>query len=505
MDRTRRIFLAGAIALLIQMVDSGGHSAAANELPVAEAGLPGYAAQDAIRLDGSASYTPDPLGLLSYAWTQVSGPPLAVTGADTATPTISGFVQTDAIQECSFQLVVNDGQQASSPDTVKVVIVPYFGPSTLKLENPPFDANKPTVIYFGGGDCVNGNGGQPWPGGPAWTNGANVIDFPNGYTRDSGTAKRTYYKYGDMMIAYLSAVAPRYRQAIQTIGWSTGADPAIDIGIRLNEAYRDARYAVNHVTHLDGGCRVPEGWSVYLEPIQRFVRSSVAGEQCWIDHYYGTSGYASEPLPPCEVLLVRSGLDHPQVRDWYRNSLTGNDTNKFNNGLVGGAYWSVLGPGKNLQLAPEPGVYYFLWNGSEQNGAMGSFNQSKYPGRLPEPVTLWDWHDPGLPEDDPNGAVLTCTASENAVGYQLLSGSDPYNVADYNIVADSNSPPAVPVTEIPSADTWWTVKVRDAYGSTIYADPVRVDLPAGVIAYWKLDEASGVATADSVGTNNGTL
>jgi hypothetical protein len=165
----------------------------------------------------------------------------------------------------------------------------------------------------------------------------------------------------------------------------------------------------------------------------------------------------------------------------------------------------VVGPGKNLQLAPETGVYYFQWNGNTQTGAMNFLDQSEYPGRLPEPVTLLDWHDPWLLEDDPNSFVLTCRESLNAVSYQLLSGSDPYNVADYNIVAESNSPPEVTVAMLPSSDTWWTVKVRDAYGSTIYADPVRVGLPIGLVSYWKLDEAEGDIAEDTAGDNDGIV
>lgn len=30
--------------------------------------------------------------------------------------------------------------------------------------------------------------------------------------------------------------------------------------------------------------------------------------------------------------------------------------NQFNNGVIAGAYWSVIGPGKNLQLASTPDV-----------------------------------------------------------------------------------------------------------------------------------------------------
>ena len=526
MNTTRKhSALLTVLLLLAETSGTGGRNAFANEPPVAEAGPSRYAVQQPLRLDGTRSYDPDRSGLLTYAWTQVSGPPLVIVGAQTATPFVGGFVQTDQIQDCQIQLLVNDGQQASSPDTVKVVIVPYFGPSTQKLENASFDPNKPTVIYFWGGDCVNGPGGHPWGAGPGWMNGANVIDFPSGYTPDSGTAQRTYYKYGDMIIAYLSAVAPDYRQAIQTMGFSTGFDPALDVGIRLNETYQDARYAVNRVTDIDGGCRLleggttyplpeatnrlfahtlegvnaTEGWRFWLESVQRFLASSVDGEQCWVDVYYGTTFYLAEWFPRSNILWVGSELNHYQVNDWYRNSLTGNDMNQFNRGVVAGAYWSVVGPGKNLQLASAPGAYFFRWGGNEQKGAMGLFNQSEYPGQLPEPVTLLNRHDPGLPDDDPNGMILTCKESQNAVGYQLLSGSDPYDIAHYHVVADSNSPPAVPVTKLPSSDTWWTVKARDAYGSTIHADPIRVGAPVGVIAHWKPDEFEGSSAGDSAG------
>jgi hypothetical protein len=262
------------------------------------------------------------------------------------------------------------------------------------------------------------------------------------------------------------------------------------------------------MTHLDvnPACRDTYlSMVVYLDSVESFLTSSVDGEQCWMDHYYGTAAYPYEPMSRVNFLWVRTGLAHLDMGNWYRNSLTVSNMNNFHSGVVGGAYWSVIGPGKNLQFTPEASAYYFQWNGNAQTGAMGFFNQSEYPGRLPEPVTLLDWHYPWLLEDDPNSFVLTCRESLNAVSYQLLSGSSPYNVTDYNIVAESNSPPEVTAAMLPSSDTWWTVKVSDAYGSTIYADPVRVDLPIGLVTYWKLDEAEGDIAEDTAGDNDGIV
>ncbi len=83
---------------------------------------------------------------------------------------------------------------------------------------------------------------------------------------------------------------------------------------------------------------------------------------------------------------------------------------------------------------------------------------------------------------DSKGVVLTCKESENAVGYQLLFGSNSYRVMDYTIISDIPTPPDEIITTLPFEKTWWTVRVRDEYGSTIYADPkpisiVNISLP----------------------------
>jgi len=435
--------------------------------PVADAGSSRYAAMDPMLLDGTGSYDPNESGSLSYSWQQISGPTVAISDANTATPTVSGFIQTDNIQECEFELVVSDGQHESLPDAVELKIVPFFSGVEMLLENDLFDPNKPTIIYFGGGDGINGLPGyaqSPWDF-SVWSPKANLLSFPDGYRVDLGTGgSPTYHSLGNAIISYLSAMAPNYHQPIQTIGWSTGGLPAIIVATYLNQTYQDARYAVNRITGLDA---VGPGAS---EMISQLLDSSVDSEQCWLDSYVSTS----ETFYGDILNVSFSGNSHELPRDWYGNSLTVNTATLYNSGIVGGAYWSVIGPGKNLQLAPKSNAkqYIFNWHGSSASGNMYLYDESRYPGRLPEPVTLIGPTDGAAV--DANGAILTCEESENAVGYQLLFGFDPHRVMDYMVISDTSEPPSKVITTFPFEQTLWTIKVRDRYGSTIYADPIRV-------------------------------
>lgn len=192
----------------------------------------------------------------------------------------------------------------------------------------------------------------------------------------------------------------------------------------------------------------------------------LGGEQCWIDSYEGTGPYFYASVLNVQV----AQNDHGFPPTWYKASLATAAMNQFNHGVVAGAYWSVIGPGRNLQLAATPGrvPYQFRWTGSTSAGTMGFFDVSLHPGQLPEPVTLV-----GPLSTDVAGAVkLTCKPSENAVRYQLLLGSDPYRVMDYNVVSETPEPPEAVITKLPFAQTWWTVRVYDAQGSSIYADPL---------------------------------
>ncbi len=445
---------------LILLLSAVNASESAEIKPIADAGLPKYAATGQVQLDGSNSYDPDQSGQLTYKWTQVSGPSLVISDTNTAKPMVKGFNQTNYVQKCEFELVVSDGELSSRADLVSIIIVPSFGTNTMTLENPPFDPNEPTFLYFGGGNCVTGSGKINVTN---KSHAPNIIDFPNGYEPDKTGTDRKYFHYGDMLITYLSSVAPDYKQPIQTSGWSTGGQPAIDVGLRLNLIYKDARYTVNQVTFLDAAtsCRY------YSEDIQNFLASSVDGERCFIDNYVSQMA-AFYP----NILNVGFSLsDHSGAPDFYVDSFNnpGGKKNQFNNGIVAGAYWSVFGPGKNLQLVSTPGIYnyWFYWEGTISAGSMYLSDELDYPARLPEPVTLIGPSDGN--SVDANGAILSCQDSENAIQYQLLFGRDPFHMI--YLAADTVSPPNDVVSVFPFEETWWTIKAYDMYGSYIYADP----------------------------------
>ena len=286
------------------------------------------------------------------------------------------------------------------------------------MENSIFDIDKPTIIYFGGGDCKTGGG---YWGSYAWREKANIINFSY-YEPDQSSRNYSYERCGDMIIAYLSSVAPNYNQPIQTMGNSTGGMPAIDVARYLNLTYADRRYAVNRCTFLDFSC----SWNYkngYWNNIKAYLANPADGEQCWIDNYVSAYGHFQNTV----LNVGFEKYDHGLAGAWYKNSLTGSDMNQFNGGIIGGAYWSVVGPGKNLQLAylPDTRTFEFKWYGLANSGYMDFYNEASYPGILPEPVTLID---PTLCAADTNSPLLTCQVSENAVGYQLLLGPDPQHM-----------------------------------------------------------------------------
>ena len=153
----KTIFQNLTLAILIAATPSAVISLGSEDLsPIADAGLSRYAAKDPVILDGTGSYDPDYSGTLIYVWRQISGPTVLIANENTANPTVNGFVQTNKVQECQFELVVSDGELIGLPDTVTITIVPYFGRDRFELHNDIFDQRKPTLIYYGGGNCTYG-------------------------------------------------------------------------------------------------------------------------------------------------------------------------------------------------------------------------------------------------------------------------------------------------------------------------------------------------------------
>ena len=449
-----------------------------NKPPVADAGPDRYA-EGRIVFDGTASYDPEGYGVFTYHWEQISGPTANIIDFNTPTPTIYPSY-TDEIRFCEFALVVSDGHLASEPDIVGITIVPFFsGYNTLEQVNPPFDPNKPTILGFGGGyDCGHGVKYNFSYKTSFWYEKANIMT-----TTDDWYGNR-YQNYGDMLIVFLSSQAPDYKQPIQTIGFSAGNGLAIDVANYINLTYADARYAVNHVTLLDAAC------GDYPARVSTFLGSSVGGEPCLVDNYMATHGpfcpgalnVRFPTVPPDRPWDEWWGVYHAVPRRWYEKSSDQAgwvNGDIFNGGVTAGAYVSVAGPAKNLQLAPGSSKYYFKWSGEEPDDESDGvpdtllfFDESSYPGRLPEPVTLIG---PGDGDTvDANGAVFSCEVSENTVGYELLFGRDPYSVSRYMLICETASPPNEVITEFPFEKTYWTIKVRDQYGSTIYADPICI-------------------------------
>ncbi len=76
--------------------------------------------QSLVQLDGSASHAD--CGDLEYSWSQVGGPDVTLTGADTATPTFEAPAVC-AEMELTFRLVVTDIQQDTAEDEVVITVL----------------------------------------------------------------------------------------------------------------------------------------------------------------------------------------------------------------------------------------------------------------------------------------------------------------------------------------------------------------------------------------------
>lgn len=104
-----------------------------NQPPVAHAGADQTKNENTlVTLDGSGSHDPD-LDGLSYHWSQIGGPGVALTGATTASPTFTAPNVAAGGAFLTFQLVVHDGHVSSVADTVRIAVVNVNDPPVCTL------------------------------------------------------------------------------------------------------------------------------------------------------------------------------------------------------------------------------------------------------------------------------------------------------------------------------------------------------------------------------------
>ena len=123
----------------------------ANRPPVADAG-PDQTVNEgaAVALNGTASSDSDG-DQLSFAWTQIAGPAVTITGADTATPAFLS-PQVEGVTVLAFQLVVHDGETDSLPDAMTVLV-------SKQLNRPPVaDAGEDQTVDEGSAAPVSLDG-----------------------------------------------------------------------------------------------------------------------------------------------------------------------------------------------------------------------------------------------------------------------------------------------------------------------------------------------------------
>ena len=148
-DSSRATFVAGEVAadtdLVFQVEVSDGQATLTrsvkvtvrnvNREPQAQAGTtqlrtPG----DKVQLDGSASADADG-DAVTYEWTQVAGPTVSLSGADTATPSFTA-PEVEKDTELRFSLVVRDGSSVSTASVVSVLVTPVSGCSSTGAGAP---------------------------------------------------------------------------------------------------------------------------------------------------------------------------------------------------------------------------------------------------------------------------------------------------------------------------------------------------------------------------------
>ncbi|WP_305404403.1 glycosyl hydrolase family 18 protein [Photobacterium leiognathi] len=168
-----------------------------NKAPTAAAGADqAVSGPVSVTLDGSSSKDSDG-SIVSYAWEQVSGTAVALTGADSATASFAAAEVVEA-EQLTFKLTVTDNKGATATDTVVVtvnpkdVVVPPTNTAPVASVTAPQTANAGDVVVVDASASSDADAGDTltfdWtlPAGvDATVNGSQVLFTAAEYTQDT--------------------------------------------------------------------------------------------------------------------------------------------------------------------------------------------------------------------------------------------------------------------------------------------------------------------------------
>lgn len=107
-----------------------------NGIPIARAGQDKCVNENSsVSLNGSASSDPDG-DILSFSWTQVSGPSVTLSGANTATPSFTAPSVNSCGVSLKFRLTVNDGYGGTASDDVVIQVKNVGSPPNISCAQP---------------------------------------------------------------------------------------------------------------------------------------------------------------------------------------------------------------------------------------------------------------------------------------------------------------------------------------------------------------------------------
>lgn len=134
------------------LAGGGSGGGGGNAAPTANAGADQTVESGAgVTLSAVGSTDPDPGDVLSYAWSQSSGPAVTLSDPASATPSFTAptLISTDPAATLVFSLVVTDDDgAASAADTVSVTVNPPTGP--VDCDTPGQTCADGTSLFAGG-------------------------------------------------------------------------------------------------------------------------------------------------------------------------------------------------------------------------------------------------------------------------------------------------------------------------------------------------------------------